>query len=339
MLSTDQDKAKAGESDKGLVRRALSSWRSWLLAVLLIAAIVFAVFHWADVKKFADLVSHAQPAWLLAAVGVQLATYVALAGQWMIVLKADKSPRPFGKLLALTVTKHFADQLVPTSGMSGNVVVTDRLMSVGSSRETAVATVILAILAYYASFALAAVAVLVLLWLHGHSNWIVIGLISAFLALSAAIPTLTLWLQKKGRKAAPRWLRKFGPIRQLFDMIGDAPSELVRDPALIAAMTGLNAAVLVFDALTLLFCLFALGLDAPFAAAFAAFMMGSIVATLGPVPMGLGSFEAACIATLRIMGVPFEAALSATLLYRGFTLWLPLIPGAITTRRDLKKRN
>jgi glycosyltransferase 2 family protein len=34
--------------------------------------------------------------------------------------------------------------------------------------------------------------------------------------------------------------------------------------------------------------------------------------------------------------VPFEAALSATLLFRGFTLWLPLIPGGILLRRALK---
>jgi uncharacterized membrane protein YbhN (UPF0104 family) len=38
------------------------------------------------------------------------------------------------------------------------------------------------------------------------------------------------------------------------------------------------------------------------------------------------------------MGVPFEAALSATLLYRGFTLWLPLVVGLIMSRRELKRR-
>jgi hypothetical protein len=37
------------------------------------------------------------------------------------------------------------------------------------------------------------------------------------------------------------------------------------------------------------------------------------------------------------MGVPFEAALSATMLYRGFALWLPLGLGAVLTRRTLRK--
>jgi hypothetical protein len=37
------------------------------------------------------------------------------------------------------------------------------------------------------------------------------------------------------------------------------------------------------------------------------------------------------------MGVPFEAALSATLLYRGFALWLPLGIGPVLMRRQMRK--
>jgi uncharacterized membrane protein YbhN (UPF0104 family) len=54
--------------------------------------------------------------------------------------------------------------------------------------------------------------------------------------------------------------------------------------------------------------------------------------------MGLGSFEAVSIGMLRTMGVPFEAALSATLLFRGYTLWVPLIPGMFAARRQLKQK-
>jgi hypothetical protein len=40
---------------------------------------------------------------------------------------------------------------------------------------------------------------------------------------------------------------------------------------------------------------------------------------------------------LRLFGVPFEAALSATLLFRGLTLWLPLIPGGLLLRQEMKQ--
>jgi uncharacterized membrane protein YbhN (UPF0104 family) len=79
----------------------------------------------------------------------------------------------------------------------------------------------------------------------------------------------------------------------------------------------------------------ALNVHAPLSAGYVAFMMASIAVILGPVPMGLGSFEAVSIAMLRLFGVPFEAALSATLLFRGFTLWLPLLPGGLLLRKAL----
>jgi uncharacterized protein (TIRG00374 family) len=84
-------------------------------------------------------------------------------------------------------------------------------------------------------------------------------------------------------------------------------------------------------------CLYALGVHALLSAGYTAFMMASIAVILGPVPMGLGSFEAVSVAMMRLFGVPFEAAVSATLLFRGFTLWLPLIPGGILLRTEMKK--
>jgi uncharacterized protein (TIRG00374 family) len=315
-----------------------TNWRGWMLAILLVAAIAFAVFHWGDVKQFAHLVAHAQPLWLLAAVAAQLLTYVALALEWLRVLGACECPTPFFKFLPLTVTKHFADQMVPTAGMSGNVVVVDRLVTIGAARRVAVAAVILTIIAYYASYGICALAVLLLLWLHDQTTWLIVGLIALFLVVSVAIPALSLWLQKRGESAIPKWLRKFGPVRELFEMIGEAPGKLIRNPRIITELSFLNGITFALDGLTLQFCLFALGVKAHFAAAFVAFIMASIVVTLSAIPMGLGSFEATSIAMLRVMGVPFEAALSGTLLFRGFTLWLPLLPGLFTTRRHLKRK-
>jgi uncharacterized protein (TIRG00374 family) len=313
-----------------------AKWRTWLLALLLIAGVVVAVLHWGDVKKFADLVAHSQPLWLLAAAAAQLLTYVALAVEWELVLRAGKCRTPFGKLLGLTVAKHFADQMVPTAGMSGHVVVVDRLQAIGASRAVALATLIMTIAAYYASYGVVSFIALVLLWIHGHTSWVVLGLIGASLLLSAAVPALALWLQRKGAEAIPRWLRQIRAVCELFEMIREAPTKLVRSSRLIGELSLLNGAVLALDGLTMQLCLFALGVDASFSAAFSAFIMASIVVTLGPIPMGLGSFEAVSIGMLRAMGVPFEAALSATLLFRGYTLWVPLIPGMFAARRQLR---
>jgi uncharacterized protein (TIRG00374 family) len=127
-------------------------------------------------------------------------------------------------------------------------------------------------------------------------------------------------------------------VCELLEIIKEAPTRLVRSERLIGKLTFLNLAVFALDGLTMQLCLFALGFDGSFSAAFSAFILASIVVTLGPIPMGLGSFEAVSIGMLRAAGVPFEAALSATLLFRGYTLWVPLLPGMFAARRQLKER-
>jgi uncharacterized membrane protein YbhN (UPF0104 family) len=74
------------------------------------------------------------------------------------------------------------------------------------------------------------------------------------------------------------------------------------------------------------------GCAAPIAGVFAAFILASAAELVGPVPGGLGAFEGGCIIGLRAFGVPIEAALVATVLLRGFTFWLPMIPGFFIAR-------
>ena len=312
-------------------------WIRWLLPVLLVGGLVVAALHWGDLRAFARLLASVEPLWLLGALALQILTYASLSAEWALVLATDGKRPPPLRLLSLTIVKLFTDQVVPTAGLSGNMVVVNRLSRIAGSRELAVAAVILEIIAYYASYAVCAVAALAMIWLHGSISWFIVAIVTVFLCLAVAIPGGTLWLQRRGPSAAPKWLRRFDTAEDGLELIGSAPRHLVRSPVLVAKLAVLNGAVFVLDALTLQFCLFGLGIHAPFDAAFVPLILASIVVTLGPIPMGLGSFEATSIGMLRVMGVPFEAALSATLLYRGFALWLPLVLGMILARRELKR--
>lgn len=316
----------------------MAGWRRWFLALLLVGALIFAALHWGDVKKFAELMSRAKPIWLLGALILQFLTYLSLSGEWWLVLDRGQCRLALRKLLPITITKLFADQVVPTAGVSGNVLLVDRLKTRGVPREVGVAAVILAIIAYYASFAVVALAAVALIWLRSDISWPLIILVGAFFVVAAAIPAGALWLQRRGAEATPGWIQRWSGPSEMLKMMGEAPEELVRDRRLIGKMALLNAAVFLLDSATMLACLSALGTQAPFAAAFVALIISSIVVTLGPIPLGLGSFEATSIGTLRLMGVPFEAALSATLLYRGFALWLPLVLGLALSQREFKRR-
>jgi uncharacterized protein (TIRG00374 family) len=90
------------------------------------------------------------------------------------------------------------------------------------------------------------------------------------------------------------------------------------------------------DAATLWIMLLAMGQDVSFLVAFPSFVVSSIIATLSPIPLGLGIFEASSTGMLSTLGIPVEAALTSTLLLRGFTLWLPMLPGLWLARRELR---
>ena len=45
--------------------------------------------------------------------------------------------------------------------------------------------------------------------------------------------------------------------------------------------------------------------------------------------------EAACVGMLSLLGVAIEATLAATLLLRGLTFWLPMVPGLWLAKREI----
>jgi Mg2+-importing ATPase len=61
-------------------------------------------------------------------------------------------------------------------------------------------------------------------------------------------------------------------------------------------------------------------------------MISTLLRTIGIVPGGLGTFEAASVLTLKLAGVSVAVALGSTLLFRGLSFWLPMLPGLVFSR-------
>ena len=98
----------------------------------------------------------------------------------------------------------------------------------------------------------------------------------------------------------------------------------------------LQFGVFLIDSATLAIMLKAIGSPLPFSTAFPAHVMASVAATIAPIPLGLGTYEATAVALLHVSGLPVESGLAAVLLLRGFTLWLPMIPGFWLARREMR---
>lgn len=318
-------------------RPAAGGWHAWFFGVVIIGALIGAVLHFGEIQNFGRLVTRAQPVWLGLAILFQISTYVSVAAGWAAVLNAAGTPRPMRRLVRIAVSKLFADQAVPSAGMGGNILLVDQLCGLRVPRGTAVAALLVSMIGFYAAYAAFALLMLALLWLHDKATPLMAGLVTTFLLVALAIPSLALWLRHRGSEPLPPRLERFGVVRTLLDSVAQAPSALLADRHLLATVTVCNALIFVADAGSFFACLRALGQPVSPETAYIALIMASIVVTLGPIPMGLGSFEATAVATLHLLGTPVEAAFAGTMLLRLLTLWLPLIPGIIMMRSGLKR--
>jgi Mg2+-importing ATPase len=115
-----------------------------------------------------------------------------------------------------------------------------------------------------------------------------------------------------------------------------ADAALVRDARVLTVATSWQVAIFLLDAATVWVCIRSLGATARPAAVFASFMISSLVRTMGVMPGGLGTYEAASVLTLRLAGISLSAALSATLIFRGLSFWIPMLPGFWASRQVMK---
>ena len=307
----------------------------WMTGMLLLLVVFGLVAYFGEGRRFAELLKHARPGWLAVAIALQSATYVCAAGVWSRALLRQGHYTPLGKLFALGLAKTFVDQVVPSGGISGTVLVARALRRTGLPNKSAVNTVLAGLIAFYIAFALAVAAALLILWANGRVSRLVFTAAAGFSLVVAAVPVAILWMTRRSRKTFPGWVRRIGFLKNFLAALSE-PSRVLRDPGFLIEASALQLGVIVLDAATIGVLLYAVGSEARPSAVFAGFSMASAVATVSPIPGGLGTFDGTLIAMLRAFRVPLEAALAATGLFRGVSPVLPMVPGFLLARKEAK---
>jgi glycosyltransferase 2 family protein len=322
-----------------MAHRPQSRWRRllrWLPALIALPALAAAVFQYGSLARFVELARDARPEWLVPALAAQIGTYGFTALSWRQVLIRGGQPRPFRTLFRLSVAKLYTDQAIPTGGVSGTLLVMKALTRRGVPGHVAMAALLVSMASYYGADIVAAIACLGLLWLHQDADGPILALVSLFVLIEVAIPTAVLWAKSHADSdRLPAWVARLPGVEELVDAIADAPDDLIRDPWLVGGTFACQFAIILLDSLTLWLVCRAIGVPVEPWVAFAGFTIGSIIAMIAPSPLGLGTFEAGTTGMLVLLGMPLEAALAATILLRGFTFWLPMVPGLWIARREL----
>ncbi|HVZ02717.1 MAG TPA: lysylphosphatidylglycerol synthase transmembrane domain-containing protein [Dongiaceae bacterium] len=311
---------------------------SWISGLLILAGVVLVALHFTELERFVELARNAQPVWLLAAAALQAATYFAAAGAWWAVLKRARHPRPYLALVPMGLAKLFVDQALPTGGIGGTLLVVAGLDRRGVPKGVAMAVLLIGMISYYAAYLIAVAIALAILFVNHALNGVILAGAAVFLLIALAVPLGVLLVRRWVRVWPLTLVPKMVPAMNiLVEAIEQTPGRSLRDPVSLAISGLLQFAVFVLDALTLWTMLHAVGSDDGPLNAFAGFMTASVAATVGPMPLGLGTFEAVSTAALKLQGQSLATALTATLLLRGFTFWLPMIPGLMLARRELRR--
>ena len=150
-------------------------------------------------------------------------------------------------------------------------------------------------------------------------NAIIVFLIVA-LTITAllTIPSIRSWASKK--------------VQPIFSQVVPRLSSLANQPAKLAM--GVSGVLLlnISYCLCLVASVRAFTPDASIAAIALVYLAAAVVGQAAPTPGGLGAVEAAMAAGLTAAGIDPGIAISATLVFRLLTFWLPTIPGWLALR-------
>ncbi|MFI9766588.1 YbhN family protein [Streptomyces sp. NPDC052415] len=290
-----------------------------LLPLVLVA--VVAVRHRAVLAEgFAHLGSAEWP-WLLAAAGATCLTWVAAAccRQGAVLERL-----PSARLLATQFAAGAANHLLPTG--LGASAVNLRFMTVcGLPLARSSAALALYLLAESVG-RLALLAALLLAFPDALRlgsllpEGAAVGPLLLAVAAAVLLPAGVLALIRRVRTSVVSFLRTaFGEARSVHSRGSRA-----------LALWGGAFAFPALQAAGLVAVGEALGLDVPPLHVAVAYLAATVAVALIPTPGGLGSVEAALIVALVAAGGPAAVATAVVLAYRIITVWLPMVPGALT---------
>jgi uncharacterized protein (TIRG00374 family) len=313
---------------RGLVTR-------WACGLLVLAALILAVLHFSDLADLTALARSARPEWLLLALLAQVGTYLCAGGVLRVALKEAGRRVRLRSLAKLGLVKLFADQAIPSVGLSGTILLVRGLARRDIPASMIMSALLVDVISYYGAYLAVVLVGVGFLWVNRQASAALLAGATIFAAVAVTVPVALLSLRYVGRSSLSTWTKRFPKTTHLLNAMMLARSDLLRNRSLMAKVTLLQTGVFLLDSLTLWFSFQALGSAPALWACFVAYVVASAAATIGPIPLGLGTFEAVCVAILNLLGVPLTRGLAATLLLRFFTFWLPMIPGVLLARREL----
>jgi uncharacterized membrane protein YbhN (UPF0104 family) len=315
--------ASGDNADQDLVRLQRVRPRTLLAIAALAGAFYFLLPQIADVSSSWHALQHVNWAWLPVIIGLSALTYVASA---MALIGAVPGHVPFGPAVLTQGASSFINRVSPAN-VGGMALNARFLQKSGTSTPAGVAAVGVNALA---GAVMHLVLIVVFFALAGHDLSKAFKLPSGskiLLILAVIIAVIGVALATRPGR---RWTRK-----QLIPGARSAAGSLrqaAASPVKLGLLFGGSALITLAYIAGLAASVQAFGGGPGLIVLGAVYLAAAALAAAAPTPGGLGAIEAALVAGLTGVGMQPGPAVSAVLLYRLATYWLPVLPGWLCWR-------
>ena len=326
----------------------------FLISGLLLAALLTAVIRYWDriqVKTYEALalIQGARPGWLaLAAVAMVLGFLCAgqIYGRVLATL-GYRAPTLWLSMAAMVTM--LLSQALPVGTVASYAFLTTSLRKRGVPAASVAVIASLELLSWGGAMLILFVYGMIYVLVTTSNSTIARASLSGFATVTVLIgaylfigtrPHATLHGWAMGAKRMIE--RIFGPtwhdsqIQHMVDEVTHNRRLMAEQPLKLLYLILLQLTIFALHSLALLAILHGLGITVGPLATLAAYGLALIVSTYTLLPAGGGTVEAALTVGLTIQGVPLEAAIGATVLFRLFNFWL-LLPIAGVCYRTLMR--
>jgi undecaprenyl-diphosphatase len=292
--------------------------RTLLMIAVLAGAFYFLLPQLANVSGAWDAFKSANFLWVPVLLVLSLVTYIGAA---LGVMGTVPQHIKFFPTFIAQVASSFVNRVTPAS--IGGMVLNGRFLEKsGVDGPTAVAGVGL----NSAAGGIVHVVLIIVFFTWSKSE---IGRAFKLPSSSKMLLVVPIVLAIVGIVMATRWGRRklVGPLVKSIRSAMHNLARLSRDPFKLALLFGGSTLVTLAYIWALDAALIAMDVHVSMAKVGAVYLAAGAVASAAPTPGNLGAIEAALVAGLTGVGVPGPDAVSAVLLYRLATYWLPVLPG------------
>lgn len=292
-----------------------------------------------ELNEVKTILNNGDYTWFVVGIGcqvfflfLQVVMYRQLLSLWAVL--------PWREVWRFTLASNSINKLVPSGGVSGLLVFTGQAKECGVKSAASLATNIWFYILDYGSFLLVVWWGLAYYLLHsgnGSVRWAVYAFTLIFLAVALIVLTVmgragasANWLSRRLSRLPQAFRGILARVINLLDQIGEA--QYGRKKALKPFFQAFVAGFLmqITDVAILYLCFLTVSFHMPVAKVVAGFGLASVMSMISMVPQGIGIYETAMTWVYVQMGVPLSAAFAVSILYRGITFWLTIIPGLFT---------